>query len=690
LVLWLSADIIWAIYQLVLDVVPPIPSAADYLWLGAYGFLGYYLFMTYKEFQKKFNFGRKALIASIIGNAIFLGYIIALTVNLSVLSTSRGIEMFAVIVAYPILDATLMIPAIVILVEFRKEPVWFIPWVCESLGIFLIVVSDSWFALIVLTSLVEQLWLSALFFAAHFLVMAAGLLWYIKMLIPSATTTHEVHHSKEVLTTIAQTSLTKKGSAKRRVPTIVVAVAALAAIVLIGILVYPSSPLLALFANTNSEVIAPINSNGKQSVALGALLPLTGASSSLGESEDAAIKIATKDVNEYFSKSNSNTRVGLIIEDTQTNPAISLEKLKDLAAKGVRIVIGPGTSAEIQAVKDYADKNGILLVSPSSTAPSLAVPGDNIFRFVSDDTHQAQAISKKMWQDGVRVVVPMWRTDVYGNDLLNATKYNFEMLGGRVVDGVGYIPRTGDFSASLNRINFMIWDQDLRSLSLKISQAVAQYGADKVGVYLVSFDEVVPIFIEAQNEPVLSMVKWYGSDGSALNDKLVRNIEAAMFAAKTGFVNPIYGVDNNNGYKFKLIDNQIQKVIGRVPRSYAEVAYDSLWVAALTENSTGGTKDINSLKKSFLQIANSYTGITGDTSLNEAGDRKHADYDFWAIRANNGNSRNNNNNDRSVFAWGQVGRYQSNTNINDTGLIQQIKSISPKLPSSYEGVFTHR
>ncbi len=421
-------------------------------------------------------------------------------------------------------------------------------------------------------------------------------------------------------------------------------------------------------ANTNSEVIAPIDSNGKQSITLGALLPLTGASSTLGESEDAAIKIAIKNVNEYFSKSNSNTRVGLIIEDTQTNPAISLEKLKDLAAKGVRIVIGPGTSAEIQEVKDYADKNGILLASPSSTAPSLAVPGDNIFRFVPDDTHQAQAVSKKMWQDGVRVVVPMWRTDVYGDDLLNATKYNFELLGGRVVDGVGYIPRTGDFSASLNRINFMIWDQDLRSLSLKISQAVAQYGADKVGVYLVAFDEVVPIFIEAENQPGLSMVKWYGSDGSALNDKLVRNIEAAMFAAKTGFVNPIYGVDNNNSYKFRLVDNQIQKAIGRVPRSYAEVAYDAFWVAALTENITGGTKDINSLKKTFLQISDSYAGITGDTSLNEAGDRTHGDYDFWAIRPNNSD-------DQSHFAWAVADRFQSNTNIKDTGSIQQIKSI---------------
>jgi len=166
----------------------------------------------------------------------------------------------------------------------------------------------------------------------------------------------------------------------------------------------------------------------------------------------------------------------------------------------------------------------------------------------------------------------------------------------------------------------------------------------------------------------LSMVKWYGSDGSALNDKLVRNIEAAMFAAKTGFVNPIYGVDNNNSYKFRLVDNQIQKAIGRVPRSYAEVAYDAFWVAALTENITGDTKDVNSLKKTFLQISNSYAGITGDTSLNEAGDRKHGDYDFWAIRSNNSDNQ-------SHFAWALVSRFQSNTNIKDTGSIQQIKSI---------------
>jgi hypothetical protein len=156
-------------------------------------------------------------------------------------------------------------------------------------------------------------------------------------------------------------------------------------------------------------------------------------------------------------------------------------------------------------------------------------------------------------------------------------------------------------------------------LSSKVSQAVTRYGADKVGVYLVAFDEVAPIFIGAQNQPVLSTVKWYGSDGSVLNNKLVRNKEAAMFAVKTDFVNPIYAVDNNNSSKFKLVDNKIQEMIGRVPRTYAEVAYDAFWVAALTENATAGSNDIDYLKKTFLQIANSYNGITGDTSLNKAG-----------------------------------------------------------------------
>ncbi|MFL6419894.1 MAG: penicillin-binding protein activator, partial [Nitrososphaeraceae archaeon] len=459
--LWLCADLIWATYEIVLEIVPPVPSPADFVWLSAYGFLAYYLYATYIEFHKKFKFSTKILVTSIIGCGIFLTYIITLTTGLSVLSSPRGIAMFAVIIAYPIMDAVLMVPAIVILVNFKKEPLWFTPWICESLGLFLIAISDSWFAVVVLTSIVEQFWLSSIFFAAHYLVIAAGLLWYVKFLLThSQPSIDERIRSEQLGTSIIAPSGgysdKYKSEEKTHKKISYIGLTTIATIIVVAVVIgvyfslYSSSSFF-LFFNPGSEIIlpAPAGALKQQTVKIGALLPITGVSSSLGESEVAALKIATKDINEYFFKTHSSIGIELVIEDTQTNPSVSLEKLKHLAAKGIKIVIGPATSTDLKATQDYADKNGIVLISPSATAHSLAIKGNNVFRFVPDDTHQAQAISKLMWDDGIRVVVPFWRTDVYGNDLVKATKDSLQELGGTVADGVGYIPTTGDFAASL-------------------------------------------------------------------------------------------------------------------------------------------------------------------------------------------------------------------------------------------------
>jgi branched-chain amino acid transport system substrate-binding protein len=143
--------------------------------------------------------------------------------------------------------------------------------------------------------------------------------------------------------------------------------------------------------------------------------------------------------------------------------------------------------------------------------------------------------------------------------------------------------------------------------------------------------------------------KWYGSDGSALNNKIIRNPGAAAFAVKTNFTTPIYGVENDNDEKFKRIESQIHEQIERTPRSYASVAYDILWVAALAEDNTKATHDTNYLKSTLVKIADSYNGITGNTSLNQVGDRKYGDYDFWAVR--------NSESTLDSFIWKRVGKY---------------------------------
>jgi ABC-type branched-subunit amino acid transport system substrate-binding protein len=701
--LWLCANITWTVYENVLHIVPPVPSLADAFWLSAYGFFAYHLLSVYKEYREKFN--RSVLIGSIIGSILFLGYLISFTASLSVLTTERGIIMFSVIIAYPILNSILTVLAIVILTGFRKEQFWSISWIFESLALLCIVVADSWFALVVLTGLVEQLWISALFLPAHYLVISAGLLWFIKFLI--------VEHNKDSARLAKQGSRsssrstsppppsssaslvsadTASSTSRRRILVVAAIAGAVLSVPLILIIFYsynnlplPSGSSTSLHSSTTtaSNVMALQPNRTIETITIGALLPLTGTLSSSGETTHEALKVAVEDVNEYFFETNSHVRTQLIVGDTKTSPSSAPESLKSVLGEkeeDVRIIIGPATSAAVQAVKDYADKNGILLVSHSSTAPSLAIAGDNLFRFVPDDTHQGEAIAKKMWNDGVRIVVPMWRSDNYGNELYKSMKENFEKLGGVVVtDGIGYRPYTGQFAASLNRINFIIWDQELKSLNYKVSKAVEAYGADKVGVYLISFDEVVPILIQAQNHPMLDRVKWYGSDGTAHNEAVIRNIEAAKFAVKTNFLNPLAGGGGRIPYyvgilggaeetekneNVELLDDKIRKRIGEFHSSYDDYAYDAFWVAALSEaaalkdqgkNSTvtAETNYIDFLKKTFVDIAGSHSGITGKTILNEYGDKKLGYYDFWAL-----GDKDDDDNNNLDFHWVRVGKAQ--------------------------------
>jgi branched-chain amino acid transport system substrate-binding protein len=161
----------------------------------------------------------------------------------------------------------------------------------------------------------------------------------------------------------------------------------------------------------------------------------------------------------------------------------------------------------------------------------------------------------------------------------------------------------------------------------------------------------VPIVIQAERHSGLSSVKWYGSDGSALNEGLVKNVDASKFAVSTSFANPIYAVDDESNSRFSEVSDHVTKEIGHPHRSYAEVAYDALWVAALTleqerENKTSNENE--TLSKTLFKVAESFDGITGKTMLNDAGDRIAGSYDLWAVREENGGSSG------SEYEWKRI------------------------------------
>src|SRR5512138_3653746 len=171
---------------------------------------------------------------------------------------------------------------------------------------------------------------------------------------------------------------------------------------------------------------------------VGVLLPLSGSGSSTGQSTKVAMDIARQDITAWLGTIGSRERFQVIIADTRTDTAEALKQITNFYNQGIRVVIGPYSSAEVAAIKTFADSHGILVISPSSVAVSLAIPGDNIFRFVTSDRIQGKAMAAMLSADSIRAIIPMIRNDVWGNDLLGATTDNFTGQGGLVDPAVKY------------------------------------------------------------------------------------------------------------------------------------------------------------------------------------------------------------------------------------------------------------
>lgn len=376
--------------------------------------------------------------------------------------------------------------------------------------------------------------------------------------------------------------------------------------------------------NTGSET--PVNATDE--IIIGALLPLSGDLSFSGEAAKATLELALEDVSTYLAEEEPGITVRLIIEDTETNSTVALEKIKKLKQAGAIFVIGTDSSAELEAVKPYADANGLILISHGSTAHSLAIAGDNVFRLLPCDDNQADAITALMQKDGIKVVVPIWRGDVWGDGLHNAMKIRLEALGGMMYEGVRYKPET-DFSA------------EAAALSSEVSKAVSTYGKDQVAVHYIGYNEAVVFFDRAKNNAALK-VRWYGSDGTALDSNLINYKEVARFAVETGFVTPFYSIE------IKDLEERVKATYGTT-HVFGLVAYDALWLSVLTYMASDKSTDVNVLKKTLVKTAGSYQGATGVTELNEAGDRRFATYDIWAIQEKNG-----------TFNWERVDKYPFN------------------------------
>ena len=351
-------------------------------------------------------------------------------------------------------------------------------------------------------------------------------------------------------------------------------------------------------------------------VEIGSIIPLTGKLARSGEENKIGYELAVDHFNEYLAAKGADWSLSVVSEDSQTQPTVTLEKVQALYAKGIQHVIGPQSSGNIQNIKGYVDANNILIVSPSSTSPLLAIPGDSIFRLAPDDSNQAVALVRVLEDAGIDVIVPIWRDEAWGVGLERAIRDSFSAAGGTVHDGIAYSPEANDFSSEA-------------SLLAEIVQGyVDEHGADKVGVASFGFGETQILFQSAANHDILDDVRWFGADAVTKDTVIVDDPIALEFATNVEFTTLQVASGKND--ISKQVEEAVEEAIGRTPRTYASSAYDAIWLLGLSMEQTQST-DVDKLTAVFPEIAAEHQGALGSTRLNDNGDLAQTNYDVWNV-----------------------------------------------------------
>jgi branched-chain amino acid transport system substrate-binding protein len=353
---------------------------------------------------------------------------------------------------------------------------------------------------------------------------------------------------------------------------------------------------------------------------IGNLQDLTDGLAGQGADDSATSGFALTDINAWLQTTPLKGKVTFTqnLQDYKEDNTLTATIMNSFLTQGIAVTIGPLNSGTAGAMLPFANSHHIVMISPSSTNPAIAIPGDYLFRTPPADQFQGAADAAEFKQVGAQDVVILYRNDGYGQGLANSTATNFKAIGGHVEAQIPYDITIHDFSSVLGSVNDAY------------NSAVGKYGASHVALYFISFDEFGQLATQAKSGyPALlqSPLPWFGTDGTG-NEAPIVNSTYSGAAAQSRLVSSFPGFSFSPLTK-SVCDRQL-KARSTLCTGYTVGTYDDMWLAALAILYCHGQNG-QCIKNALPSIAAGFSGATGVTILNSAGDRLYASYQFFCI-----------------------------------------------------------
>lgn len=331
-------------------------------------------------------------------------------------------------------------------------------------------------------------------------------------------------------------------------------------------------------------------------VRIGALLPLSGANSDIGNGLYEGIQLAA----EAFTNAN-DLNIEVVPYDYETRMTKALQKIKEIAAnKSITAVFGPVENDITAACAVVADYENITIVSPTASSDELVDLSDNILLLAPTVKSMAENLNRYA-ADSLKLnrIITLAPLDDYFTTFVEAFNKRHEEQGGNIVAEQWYYPGDVDFSKHfkmLKRIGLKLEFQDsLMQVDSTISKAsidslyrihqemerdkLAETNTklDSADIPVTSFDGLlVPIYkddlglIAPQiayanfKTQILGNSDWYSLEGLKKNKNYINGI---VFVTD--------GYLNEEDWDYRQFRNNFRNRFKRTPEKFELIGYDS-------------------------------------------------------------------------------------------------------------------
>jgi branched-chain amino acid transport system substrate-binding protein len=194
------------------------------------------------------------------------------------------------------------------------------------------------------------------------------------------------------------------------------------------------------------------NVQSTDNVTIGAILPLTGDMASYGKDLKAGMDLAVEEVNKNHLL--IGKKLSIIYEDSQGNKVTAITSINKLISNDkTNIVIGDMFSEPTLAIAPIAERNKVVLLSPTASAIELTNAGDYIFRIYPSDSYDGQFLADFAFENlKAKTAAILFLQAKSTLTISDVFKKEFESKGGKIVYSDSYNEGTKDFRSQILKL----------------------------------------------------------------------------------------------------------------------------------------------------------------------------------------------------------------------------------------------